>query len=148
MGAPPATSTATAPTSIGVTDMVTRGMRVVVVDNRHERRQLMGHVIALGGDDVVVVGYADDEVGALEAVRGLAADAVVIEIQLPVERGLAIVAALRHEYPDLPIVVCSFHADPATRAEATALGADGYLVKPISPRDVYRELLRRTPAVP
>ena len=45
-----------------------------------------------------------------------------------------------NEKPLLRIVVCSFHNEAATRESALARGADIYLTKPISPRDLYRVL--------
>lgn len=132
MGAP-STSTIAAEPSVPSTG----GPRVVVIDHRHDRRQLMGHVVALGGDDVVVVGYAEDPAGAVEAVDRLGADAVVLEIQLPVARGLETIAALRRDHPALRILVCTFHDDEVTRSAALSAGADNYLIKPLSPRDIY-----------
>lgn len=114
---------------------------MVVVDDRHERRQLMSYVIGLGGDDVAVVGYAEDAAGAVEAVDRLEASAVVMEIQLPVAMGLETITALRQDRPSLRIVVCTFCDDNGTRHAALSGGANTYLVKPLSPRDIYPLLL-------
>ena len=86
---------------------------------------------------MTVVGYADTPVSALEAVARLGADAVVLEVQLPVAQGLDAISALRHDFPSLAIIVCSFHGDAATKQAASARGADGYLVKPLSPRELH-----------
>lgn len=95
----------------------------------------MGYVLEQV-DDAVVVGYADGPVGALEAVERLRADAVVIEIQIPVTQGLDTIGALRDDFPDLTIIVCSFHASTATKEAALDRGADAYLAKPVSLRDL------------
>jgi DNA-binding response OmpR family regulator len=66
---------------------------------------------------------------------------VVVEIQLPVAVGLETIAALRSQWPDSRIVVCSFHREEATKVRAQAQGADAYLDKPVSSRallDVLR----------
>ena len=83
-------------------------VRVVVIDDRYDRRQLMSYVVEQAGDEVSVVGHADGPVSALEAVGRLNATAVVLEIQIPVSQGLDTVSALRDEFPNLQIVVCSF----------------------------------------
>lgn len=101
----------------------------------------MGHVIGLGGDDVTVVGYAEDPAGAVEAVDRLDATAVVVEIQLPVALGLETISALRAGHPALRIVVCTFYDDQTTRQTALANGADAYLIKPLGPREIYPLLL-------
>ncbi len=107
----------------------------MLVDSQHDRRQLMGYVVALAAG-VTVVGHADTVAGALRAVEASSPTAVVVEIQMPVAEGLDAVGALRAAHPDLRIVVCSFHATAATRQGALDRGADCYLVKPLSPSEV------------
>lgn len=136
MGAPGA-STAVADR----TALPTSEVRVVVLDAKDDRRQIMRHVIELGGEDVKVVGFADNATSALEAVDRLHANAVLLEIQLPIAQGLAAISALRDAHPTLRIVVCSFHETAGTRQAAIAGGADAYLAKPVSPR-ALRPLLR------
>jgi CheY-like chemotaxis protein len=119
-------------------------VRVVVIDGRPDRRQLMSYVVEQA-DHVTVVGYADGPVSALEAVGRLGANAVVLEIQLPVTQGLDTISALRDDFPALAIIVCSFHADATTKRDALARGADAYLLKPLSLRDL-RAALRSAPA--
>lgn len=115
------------------------GVRVLVIDGSDNRRQLTARIVEQDRD-VTVVGYADGPVRALEAVARLGADAVVLEVQLPVAQGLDTISALRDGYPALAIIVCSFHGDAATKRAASARGADGYLVKPLSPRDLQASL--------
>jgi DNA-binding NarL/FixJ family response regulator len=106
------------------------------MDDRHDRRQLMKYVIELSGPDVSVVGFAESGPSAVETVERLEADIVVVEIQIPVVQGLAAIAALRGAHPGLRIIVCSFHDDPATKQAALDGGADAYLTKPLSPREL------------
>jgi DNA-binding NarL/FixJ family response regulator len=95
-----------------------------------------------------VVAEADDETAALSLVEQFHADAVVLDIQMPVEQGLRAIAGLRGRFPGLAIVVCSFHLDVTTRERALAGGADAYLAKPISPRELNAALRRLCPAMP
>lgn len=120
-------------------DVDAGGVRVVVVDGSAGRRQIVAQIVEQD-PDAVVVGFADGPVSALEAVARLRADAVVVEIQLPVAQGLDTVSALRDGFPALAIIVCSYHADATTRSAASARGADHYLVKPFSPRDLHASL--------
>lgn len=109
--------------------------RLVVIDGRADRRQLMTYVLEQAGD-AVVVGHADGPVSAVDAVDRLQPDAVVLEIQLPVSQGLDTISALRDDFPALAIIVCSFHASTTTKRAALDRGADAYLVKPVSLRDL------------
>lgn len=109
--------------------------RTVLVDARSERRAVMRRVVdaALGvGTVVAEVGSARD---ALVAMEHHHVDAVVLELQ-PLGEGIAAVAELRAAHPSIVIVVCTFHSDRATRLRALSAGADDYLVKPVSVRDL------------
>jgi DNA-binding NarL/FixJ family response regulator len=96
----------------------------------------MKYVIELSGSGVSVVGFAENAPSAVETVDRVEADTVVLEIQIPVVQGLAAIAALRSAHPDLRIIVCSFHDDPITKHAALEGGADAYLTKPLSPREL------------
>lgn len=111
-------------------------VRVVVIDGPGDRRRLVAQLVE-HERGVTVVGYADGPVSSLEAVGRLEADAAVIEIQLPVSQALDTIGALRADFPSLAIIVCSFQSDSATKAAALARGADGYLAKPVSTRDLH-----------
>ena len=131
---PIATATAPPPT-------VTR-LRVVLIDVRAERRQLMRRVVEGTETGAIVVAEADSGAAALELVGQEHADAAVLDIQMPVDQGVEAIAALRAGYPELAIVVCSFHLDKGTQARALAAGAGAYLAKPISPRDLNAAIRR------
>jgi CheY-like chemotaxis protein len=107
-------------------------LRVVLVDARPERRELVRHLIEGTGLADGEVGEASSSEEAVELLGRAERDVAVVEIQMPVAKGLETVAALRRQSADLRIVVCSFHADPATKEMALAWGADAWLDKPIS----------------
>jgi two-component system response regulator DegU len=123
-------------------------VRVVLVDDRPERRQVMRRVVEGTEAGATVVAEADDEAAALALVDQYHADAVVLDIQMPIEHGLRTITALRSRFPDLAIVVCSFHLDSSTRERALAGGANDYLAKPISPRELNRALRDLCPILP
>jgi two-component system response regulator YesN len=110
--------------------------RVLLVDARHERRGVMRLVIESGAHAGTVVAQTESAAGAVAALERAAVDAAVVEIQMPIDAGLLVVAALRAARPSLVIVVCTFHADASTRERALAAGADTYLVKPVSAREI------------
>jgi DNA-binding response OmpR family regulator len=75
-------------------------------------------------------------------------DLIVLDPRLPNEDGMKIVRQLR-EQSALPIIVVSSRLDEADRVMALELGADDYLTKPFSPRELLariRTVLRRTAA--
>ena len=134
----------------------TPARRVVLVDARDGRRQLMRNVVEGDEAKAILVGEADSRAAALAVVDQERADAVILDVQMPVPEGLATIAALRQRYPRLGIVVCSFDLDRAMVQRVLAQGADICLAKPVHRTDVHtalsdlRDLVRPTdgPAVP
>lgn len=116
-------------------------LRVVLIDTRPERRDLVRHLVAgtgLAGTDIAEAATAAE---AVELLDGEDRDLVVVEIQMPVSLGLETIAALRGHSSGVRIVVCSFHCDPATKALALAQGADAYFDKPVSSISLKTALL-------
>lgn len=120
--------------------------RVVLIDPREERRAIMSLLVDLS-PVLSVVGLAGTLDEAETLIRSEQADIAVVEIQMPVEQGLVTVAGLRARFPDLRIVVCSFHLSLATQETARREGADGYLPKPLDLRELVK-LVERPPLVP
>ena len=126
-------------------------LRVLLVDARPERRELIRHLVqgtGLAEPDVEEAGSGAEAVELLDRVER---DVAVVEIQMPVNQGLEAIAALRRRSSDLRIVVCSFHADPATKELALGGGADVYLDKPVSSetfKRVLRQFFPEAPTVP
>lgn len=107
-------------------------LRVVVVDSRPERRQMVRHLVASTGLATEDIGEASSSAEAVELIDKDGHDVAVVEIQMPVSEGMETIAALRHWSSGVRIVVCSFRHDLATKEQARAVGADAYLDKPVS----------------
>ncbi|MHB8464050.1 MAG: response regulator transcription factor [Acidimicrobiales bacterium] len=104
--------------------------RVVLIDAREERRAITSKLVERC-PGLAVVGLAASLVEAEAQIREEHADVALVEIQMPVPQGLETIGALRAGFPELRILVCSFHNDAATRDAAKTRGADGYLTKPL-----------------
>ena len=116
---------------------------VLVVDDDPSIRQML--VDFLGDYDFQVSAAASGAEMAEALTRG-AVDLLVLDVRLPDEDGIQIARRLR-EQSDLAIIVITGRLDEADRVMALELGADDYLTKPFSPRELLariRALLRRT----
>lgn len=111
-------------------------IRIVLVDARPERRAVLRSVIEHSDLPAAILGEAESEADAINEVERHAAGLVIIDFQPPLQDGLAVVAALRWRFPALVILVCSFASAANMRERALAEGADAYLLKPVSARDV------------
>jgi len=85
-------------------------------------------------------GYAVDHVGdgaaALAAVRREAPHLVVLDVMLPMISGLQVCRELRSGPDGIPIIMLTARGDEADRVLGLELGADDYLTKPFSPREL------------
>jgi DNA-binding response OmpR family regulator len=114
-------------------------VRILVVDDRPERRKVIIFTLRSVASDSIVVAEADDVTKTMEFLEADGADAVVVEILSP--GAVELIATVRRHYPQLAILVCSFQGDPETRTRALDAGADSYLVKPMGGRDLYGAIL-------
>ena len=122
-------------------ESTTEGLRVVVVDTRPERRELVRHLIASTGVAAAAIAEAATASEAVGMLDEEDRDVAVVEIQMPVSEGLKTIAALRGRSSGLRILVCSFCCDPVTKAQAHAEGADAFLDKPVAP-EALRNVLQ------
>ncbi len=118
---------------------------VLVVDDDPDIRKLITDY--LGDYDMRVTGQAGGaEVSAI--LEREAVDLIVLDLKLPGEDGMQIARRLR-EHSGIPIIMLTGRKDEADRVMGLELGADDYLTKPFSPRELLariRALLRRARA--
>lgn len=109
-------------------------IRVVVVDDHHVvRRGLRSFLEVM--DDIVVVGEGADGEQALELVRTLRPDVLVLDLQLPRLHGVEVLRTLREsgdERATRVLVLTSF-TEPSSVVPALRAGAAGYVFKDVEP---------------
>ena len=91
------------------------------------------------GFDVESVTNADD---AVEMVRRRPFNLVLLDEQMPGKRGLDALRELREADPNLTIVMVTKSEEDSTMTEAIGAALEGYLVKPVTPRQVYAAITR------
>jgi two-component system OmpR family response regulator len=80
-----------------------------------------------------------------------AIDLVVLDLNLPDADGLTLCRDLRTKRSNLPVLMLTARGEEADRIVGIEMGADDYLVKPFSPRELLariKSILRRTRALP
>ena len=120
-------------------------VHVLAVDDDPSVRQMIADY--LGDNDIqVTVAASGNEIASAMARQTI--DLVILDLKLPGEDGMQIARELRAE-SDVPIIIVTGRKDEADRVMGLELGADDYLTKPFSPRELLariRALLRRTRA--
>ncbi len=120
---------------------------ILIADDDPHIRQLLTFAFSKAGLDTV---EADDGEAVLDLVNRQHVDLVVLDINMPRMDGLETCRRLRAA-GDLPILFLSSRDDEIDRVLGIELGADDYVVKPFSPREVVARsmaILRRASARP
>ena len=115
---------------------------VLVVEDEVDLSQVMRDRLAADGHDVVV---AHDGASAMNAVAKRLPDVVLLDWMLPDMDGLAVCRKLRQQHL-MPIIMVTARGDEVDRVLGLEVGADDYLVKPFSLRELLarvRAMLRR-----
>jgi two-component system, OmpR family, alkaline phosphatase synthesis response regulator PhoP len=116
---------------------------ILVVDDEPRIAALVRDYLEQAGFAVLVAG---DGRNALVLARSRRPDLVVLDLGLPGLDGLDVARALRRD-SDVPILMLTARTDEADRVAGLELGADDYVTKPFSPREIVarvRAILRRT----
>ncbi|MDB5687472.1 MAG: chemotaxis protein CheY [Rhizorhabdus sp.] len=120
---------------------------ILVADDDPHIRQLIVFALAKAGLDAI---EAEDGEAALAAVAAHSPDLIVLDINMPRMDGIEVCRRLRAA-GDLPILFLSSRDDELDRVLGIELGADDYVTKPFSPREVVARvmaILRRIAAHP
>ena len=116
--------------------------RILVVDDDFDLRDLLSTYLGSNGFCVVSAG---DGVAMRAALAQGTFDAIVLDLMLPGEDGLALTRAVRAT-SGVPILMLSARGEELDRVIGLEVGADDYLAKPFGPRELLarlRALLRR-----
>lgn len=106
-----------------------RPVRVVIIDDTLDLRELLRLALTRGG--LEVVGEAGDGLSGIECVRHQKPDVVLLDLSMPVMDGLEALPTIRHLVPEAKIVVLSGFGATQMSEKAMTIGADGYLQKGI-----------------
>jgi DNA-binding NarL/FixJ family response regulator len=110
-----------------------RPVRAVVIDDTRDIRELLSTVLTRRGMDVV--GQAGDGQAGVDVVRAERPDVVLLDLAMPVMDGVEALPIIRALVPDARIIVLSAFTG-AVREQVLDWGADGYLVKGTSLKEI------------
>jgi DNA-binding response OmpR family regulator len=124
--------------------MEAQAPNVLIVDDEPQVRDIVATYLERDG---FLVRTAQDGEEALAAIRVKRPDALVLDLMLPKTNGLVVLQTLRESGDDVPVIVLSAKGKEHERVAGLELGADDYLAKPASPREIaarVRAVLRRS----
>lgn len=115
---------------------------ILIVDDEPKIVKLARDYMEQGGYQVLT---AEDGEDAVQKARSLHPDLIVLDLMLPEIDGLDVCRILRRE-SDVPIIMLTARSDEVDRLIGLEMGADDYITKPFSPRELVarvRATLRR-----
>lgn len=121
--------------------------KILVVDDEPMVREVLSQYLAADGFEVVEAGDGD---AAVAAVTDEMPDLVLLDLMLPKRNGLDVLGFIRGTSA-MPVILLTARGDEADRVRGLEAGADDYVVKPFSAREVVarvRSVLRRTTDTP
>lgn len=117
----------------------TRPLRVLVIDDKPENRNVVIDLLSLYGITEVAAG---NDRQARELVAQFHPDVAVIDVAMPHEDGTQIAAWIKHEYPEIRVVIyTAFTRVGAMKLAIDAVGPDAFLQKPFDMDDLYKAIV-------
>ena len=114
---------------------------LVVDDNQYMRKMIRNLLVNCGVKDIH---EAADGIAALDAIRTVAPDVVILDWEMPLLSGAELVRIVRSPgvfpMPDVPIIMLSAHGERWRVVEAVRLGVHEFLIKPVSAKSLYDRL--------
>jgi two-component system response regulator ResD len=120
--------------------------RVLVVDDEPIVREVLERYLHRGGFDVATAG---DGWSALEAFEAHRPDLIVLDLMLPGLDGMEVFRRVRRQGRETGVIMLTAKGEETDRVVGLDLGADDYVAKPFSPREIVaraRAVLRRSGA--
>jgi len=115
---------------------------VVVDDNQYMRKMVRNLLVNCGIKEIY---EAADGIAALDTIRTVGPDVVLLDWEMPLLSGAELVRIVRSPgvfpMPDVPIIMLSGHGERWRIVEAMKLGVNEYLIKPVSAKAIYDRLV-------
>jgi len=112
------------------------GPRILVVDDERAIRRFLRASLTAHGYHIFEAARAQE---GLEAAASVRPDLIILDLSLPDSDGIDVTRQLR-EWSRVPIVVLSVRGEDADKIAALDAGADDYLTKPFSPRELLARI--------
>lgn len=121
---------------------------ILVIEDDSAIRRGVTDALRFSGYEVL---EAAEGQSGMEQARRAAFDLLLLDLVLPNYNGFEILQALKEQRPGAPVIILSARGEEADRVKGLKLGADDYVVKPFSVRELLARVeavLRRTPERP
>jgi two-component system response regulator FlrC len=118
--------------------------RILAVDDREGIRLFVAAALSASGHEVETARDGDE---ALQQLKKKPFDLLITDLKMPKMDGMALLRAVRGDFPALPVIVLTAFGSIDSAVEAMKLGAFDYLTKPLDSPDQLRDTVRRALAL-
>src|SRR6266702_5560903 len=112
---------------------------VLLVDDHALMREGLRQLLELE-QDLKVVGEAVDGFDALDKIRQLRPEVVLMDISMPIVDGITLTQQITHEFPSVAVIMLTMYRQHEQMLQAMRNGARGYLLKSASSREVAQTI--------
>jgi two-component system, chemotaxis family, chemotaxis protein CheY len=114
--------------------------KILIVDDAKFMRLTLSNILKKANHEIIGEGENGKE--AIELYKALQPDLVTLDITMPIMNGLEAVKAIKKEYPEAKIVICSAMGQQKMVVEAIEAGALDFIVKPFDETRVIEAVNR------
>ncbi|MBI5295733.1 MAG: response regulator [Chloroflexi bacterium] len=114
------------------------GLRILLVDDQPLFLDGMRNLLTARG--LTVIGLAHDGLEALEQVKSLRPDVVIMDVQMPNCDGIEATRLIKAEFPEIKVVLLTVSEEEEHLLDAVKYGASGYLLKSLDARQIFSML--------
>lgn len=110
-------------------------IKLMVVDDQELIRESISFVLNTD-EEIDVIGIAGNGEEAIQLCRTNKPDVILMDIQMPIMDGISATKTIKKQWPECKIIILTTFQDIDHVVEALSIGAEGYLLKAIHPKDL------------
>lgn len=114
---------------------------VLIVDDEYLQRELVKSTVSWEQLNLYIAGEAEDGREAVEKAKSIRPDIIIMDINIPFLNGIEVSRMVKEMDPDIQIIILTAYGEFEYAREALRFGAVNFLLKPLEPAELEKELL-------
>lgn len=114
-------------------------IKVLVADDSELFRQKLHKLLELE-EGIEVIGEAKDGEEAISLAEKMVPDVILMDLKMPKKSGIEAIDEIKKVHPDIKVIILSVYNEKIYQTKAQKVGANGYLVKGVSPEQLMKTI--------